>query len=56
MSETEADLQLALNSMYDYCQLWKLTVNTTKTKIIIFSKGKIRNKPVFLYSSFSMKF
>lgn len=37
--ETDADLQNALNILEDYCSRWKLTVNTQKTKIMVFRKG-----------------
>ena len=49
-AESEPDLQKALNEMSNYCSLWKLTVNPTKTKVVIFGRGKTRNKPVFTYS------
>lgn len=38
-SKTPDELQKALNILEEYCNRWKLTVNTTKTKIIIFRKG-----------------
>lgn len=41
LSESEADLQNALNSLNSYCQTWDLSVNASKTKIVIFFKGKI---------------
>lgn len=37
--KTPEDLQNTLNVLKDYCQRWKLTVNITKTKIMIFRKG-----------------
>ena len=37
--ETDADLQNALNILEDYRSRWKLTVNTEKTKIMVFRKG-----------------
>ena len=49
MAENPHDLQLALNAVYTYCKLWRLTVNATKTKVVIFSRGKIRNKASFEY-------
>ena len=49
MAENENDLQLALNATVMYCNQWHLTVNTSKTKVVIFSRGKIRNKPVFTF-------
>ena len=35
------ELQSNLNMLHDYCQRWKLSVNTSKTKIVIFRKGRI---------------
>ena len=43
MSESEVDLQNGLNAYETYCDLWKLTLNTMKTKIVIFSGGRQRN-------------
>lgn len=40
-SETPEGLQEGLNTLHTYCQRWKLTVNTDKTKIIVFRKGGI---------------
>ena len=36
-SESEVGLQYALNTFDVYCKIWQLTVNTIKTKIIIFN-------------------
>ena len=49
MVETPEDLQSALNAACDYCQTWHLTVNTSKTKVIIFSRGKVISHPDFLF-------
>jgi hypothetical protein len=35
LSETKDDLQLGPNVMYEYCNKWKFTVNTAKTKVIM---------------------
>ena len=35
--------------MDSYCQTWHLTVNASKTKIFIFSLGKVRRIPEFVY-------
>ena len=45
LSESAEDLQKMLDILYDYCQQWRLTVNTEKTKIIVFSRGKVRKLP-----------
>jgi hypothetical protein len=42
MSETEEGLQQALLNFEQYCDLWKLKVNTRKAKIFIFSKRKYK--------------
>ena len=47
LAKTACDLQKVLDALSDYCKQWKMTVNASKTKIIIFSRGKIRNKPSF---------
>jgi hypothetical protein len=36
-----------LNIFQSYCEIWKLEVNVNKTKVKIFSKGKIRLKYEF---------
>ena len=33
-------LQFALDKFENFCDKWRLTVNTSKTKVIIFSKGR----------------
>ena len=49
ISETANDLQCMLNDLYMYCHEWELTVNTSKTNIVVFSKGKVRNLPTLLF-------
>ena len=51
LAESSNDLQCALNSLKSYCSTWDLAVNTSKTKIVIFSKGKIRKKPTFYFGN-----
>ena len=50
MAESPGELQHALDVMYEYCENWALSVNVDKTKILIFSRGKIRNKPIFIFN------
>ena len=40
LAESAEQLQLALNAVYSYCNEWSLTVNTDKTKIVIFFTRK----------------
>ena len=49
LAESAEDLQLALNAAFEYCNRWKLTVNTGKTKVVIFSKRKVTEYPAFLF-------
>ena len=44
-AENENDLHNSLQTLYNYCETWKLSVNSCKTKIVIFSRGKVRKKP-----------
>lgn len=49
LAESANDLQFALNEFYRYCDTWKLTVNISKTKIVVFSKGR-QPKYAFTYN------
>jgi hypothetical protein len=49
LAESATDLQVMLDTMEEYCNTWELDINISKTKIVIFSRGKVRNIPVFLY-------
>ncbi|XP_071508531.1 uncharacterized protein [Diadema antillarum] len=49
LADSAEELQLALNALHGYCIDWKLSVNTTKTKVLIFSRGKVRNFPLFSF-------
>ena len=37
---------MALNGLFLYCLTWNLTVNPTKTKIVVFNKSKFKVNPV----------
>ena len=49
LAETEDDLQKALDALSEYCMLWHLEVNLDKSKIVIFSRGKITKFRKFTY-------
>ena len=51
IAETPEQLQKALNTVSDYCSLWNLTVNTSKKKIAIFSRGEVRRYPDFVFGT-----
>ena len=50
LANNENELQLALNAVSDYCKLWLLQVNSSKTKVVIFSKGKVRKHKSFKFN------
>ena len=49
LAESPKELQKALDALYDYCKVWDLKVNTTKTNIVIFSRGKKLVFPIFKF-------
>ena len=52
LEENTDDLQLCLDTLYDYCIRWKLLVHTDKTKIMIFRKrGRLANGIQFKYGN-----
>jgi hypothetical protein len=51
MSNTKEDLQYQFDCLLRYCQEWKLEVNIDKTKIMVFSKGRLSNNCHFLYNA-----
>ena len=47
-AESKDELQRSLDALLEYCNRWKLVVNTRKTKIMIFKKsGRLPNNTVF---------
>ena len=48
-SESAQGLQSGINSLHEYCNRWKLKLNTEKSKVMVFRKGKsiIRDKWFF---------
>ena len=51
LSETDKDMQKGLDALSEYCTRNGLEINVSKTKIIVFSRGKIRNLPIFTYNN-----
>ena len=49
LADSAEELQNALEALKLYCDKWSLTVNAQKTKIVIFSRGKVRKFPKFYY-------
>ena len=48
-SETAEGLQNGFNCMYQYCQKWKLSVNTQKSKVMVFRKGGMLRRNTHFY-------
>ena len=49
LAESPTELQMSLDAMQSYCNIWKLNINTSKTKIVIFSRGEVRKYPKFYF-------
>ena len=49
LAENACELQKALDAVHGYCGMYKLTVNIKKTKIIVFSRIKVKRFPTFKY-------
>ena len=42
LSESKENMQNSLDIFHSYCEMWNLQVNDNKTKVMIFSKRKVR--------------
>ena len=51
LSDNADGLQYSLNCLARYCEHWKLQVNTSKTEIVIFSKGKFKKSYNFTFNN-----
>ena len=49
-SNTKDDLQRTLNTFETYCAAWRLSVNTSKTKVMIFSSGRLAKDQTFYFN------
>ena len=54
-SESAEGLQQALDALSNYCDNWSLRVNVYKTKVVVFSRGKIRKMPAVKYKGQSLE-
>jgi hypothetical protein len=50
MSETKEDLQKPIDVFSEYCKFWQLKVNVEKTKILVFSRGRLPNNLTFIFN------
>ena len=52
LAESASDLQLMLNSLKIYTEIWPLSVNAGKTKVLVFRNGGIlRSDDVWFYDN-----
>ena len=49
LAESPEDTQTSLNTMKDYCSMFDLEININKTKVMIFSRRKLRKPHYFNY-------
>jgi hypothetical protein len=49
-AESSSNLQILLDIFYLYCDTWKMKVNVDKTKIVVFSKGRLPRNLIFNYN------
>ena len=50
-SENPQSLQIILNDVEQYCNVWNLKINVNKTKIMIFENGRHTKHDFFIYNS-----
>ena len=51
LAENACELHKALDAIHEYCYMYKLTVNSKKTKPIVFSQLKEKRCPTFKYEN-----
>ena len=53
-SDSAEDLQVQLNNFSDYCDIWKLKVNISKTKIVAFTRAWLQHFK-FSYKGYNLE-
>ena len=46
-SKTKQGLQIMLEKLSNYCNTWSLKVNTDKTKVMVFEKGRATDIQIY---------
>ena len=54
LAESPEDLQKYLDTLNEYCNNFDSKINTSKTKIFIFSRGKLKNIPLFKFADMKL--
>ena len=55
LSDSQTGLQNCLHKLNDFCKKWYLSVNTQKTKCMLFRKRKQNNLCTFLFNNSYIK-
>jgi hypothetical protein len=56
ISESAKGLQNCLNKLSNYCDMWNLSVNIDKSKVILFNKsGRVIKKDNFKYMEYVLE-
>ena len=55
LAETPVQLQLAMHAASDYCNQWGLHINKTKTKVVIFSRGRVTTNYHFKFGEIDIE-
>ena len=55
LAESSRELQLALDAIDQYYTLWKLKINVSETKVLVFSRGFVRNIPEFTFGNVKLE-
>ena len=50
-AKSPQSLQSMLNDIENYCETWRLKINTSKTKIMIFEKGRRTSYDFYIYNT-----
>ena len=51
LADSPEKLQNGLNDLEMYCRFWRLTVNPSKTKVVVFRNSKIKNDCNFVFNN-----
>ena len=54
INNNATDLQSAINRLYEYCNRWKFQINTSKSNILVFSRGRANPSQIWKYGDISI--
>ena len=50
-ADSAEELQSEINSLYSYCDRWKLKVNSSKSHVVVFKRGRINQSERWMYGN-----